>query len=166
MPNWIEGTLKLRGNSEDLKRFFAEGLEPSTDHGEELDKNVTLEDFVKWKHYACCDICDDIEIHNQPHIIGTRRAFIYDCDVCWVGSNDEIDTICMPFKQAWSFSATGLEQWEDISKKFNLDIRLYGFESGMEFCEEVEIIKGKTTLHNVIKYNDWYWECPMPLMGG
>lgn len=160
MPNWIEGTLKLRGNIDDIYAFFEEGLEPSTDHGEEFDKTATLEDFVKWNHYA---YDDEIEIHNQPHIVGTRRAFIYDCVIC---IEQKYSTICMPFKQAWSFSATGLEQWEDISKKFNLDIRLYGFESGVEFCEEVEIIKGKTTLHNVIEYNDWYWECPMPLMGG
>ena len=30
MPNWIEGTLKLRGKRVDIIRFFREGLEPST----------------------------------------------------------------------------------------------------------------------------------------
>lgn len=29
MPNWIEGTMKLRGKQEDIKRFFREGLDQS-----------------------------------------------------------------------------------------------------------------------------------------
>ena len=29
MPNWIEGTMKLRGKRQDIRRFFLEGLEPS-----------------------------------------------------------------------------------------------------------------------------------------
>ena len=30
MPNWIEGTMKLRGKREDIRRFFLEGLDPSS----------------------------------------------------------------------------------------------------------------------------------------
>ena len=30
MPNWIEGTMKLRGKRENIRRFFLEGLDPSS----------------------------------------------------------------------------------------------------------------------------------------
>jgi hypothetical protein len=30
MPNWIEGTMKLRVKREDIRRFFLEGLDPSS----------------------------------------------------------------------------------------------------------------------------------------
>lgn len=35
MPNWIEGTMKLRGKRSDIKRFFEEGVTTSTYLGEE-----------------------------------------------------------------------------------------------------------------------------------
>ena len=158
MPNWIEGTIKLRGQSEDLKRFFKEGLEPSSYFG----KVNSIENSVK------CDFdgewCE-VEIENEPHIVGTRRAFIKDVCVFW---EESYATIAMPIKQAWAFfgSEWDKDNWVNISNKFNLDIRLYGFERGMEFCEEVEIIKGEVTIDDEIKYDDWVWECPMPYLGG
>lgn len=164
MPNWIEGTLKLRGNSEDLKLFFWEGLEPSYSSSDFDDEQRDISEFVEYDFGKLGE--NDVLIRNQPHIIGTNRAFILDCNVYW-GIQNAI--ICMPIKQAWSFTAdddSRLHEWERISKRFNLDIRLYGFERGARFCEEVEIIKGKTTIYKIIEYNNWDWECPMPLMGG
>ena len=159
MPNWIEGTIKLRGKSEDLRRFFIEGLDQSV----WFEKDVRpMTDFVR------CDFSDgwsDVSITNEPHIRGTRRAFLGDTIVYW---EKDYETIAMPIKQAWAFfgNENDIAVWTNISKKFNLDIRLYGFECGMEFCEEIEIIKGEVTINNEIKYDDWVWECPMPILGG
>ena len=158
MPNWIEGTIKLRGQSENLKRFFKEGLAPSS----YLGRTKPYEDFVK------CDFdrayCE-VTIKNEPHIVGTRRAFVQDTYVYW---DNSYETIVMPIKQAWAFITNDYDEkaWLDISKKYDLDIRLYGFECGMEFCQEIEIIGGEVTIDNDIKYDDWYWECPMPHLGG
>ena len=161
MPNWIEGTIKIRGKSEDLKRFFTECLEPSVFFDEKPTR--PLEDFVK------CDFgkYNEVTISGEPHITGTRRAFIQNCDVFWEDEKS-ISTLAMPLKQAWSFSSrdNDLINWSNISKECNIDIRLFGFECGVEFCEEVEIIKGEITIHNVIEFDDWTWECPMPNMGG
>lgn len=154
MPNWIVGTLKLRGQSEDLKRFFNDGVGQSSWH--EDDKRP-IEDFVQtYFDGECCEVT----LKNEPWIKGTRRAFIESSYVYW---DESFATIAIEVKQAWGFNA---EAFAEISKKFNLDVRLYGFESGMEFCQEIEILKGKITVNNTITYDDWTWECPMPLLGG
>lgn len=153
MPNWIEGTLKLRGASENLKRFFSEGLESSSWFGEE----TPLGDFVE------CDFdgeyCE-VNLKNEPHVCNTRRAFITGSYVGW---EKAYDTVAVEVKQAWSFDT---DQWIAISKKYDLDIRLFGFECGMQFMQSIEIIKGELTIDECIECDDYVWECPMPLLGG
>lgn len=156
MPNWIEGTLKLRGKTEGLKKFFTEYLDPSQILGEVR----TIDEFIK------LDFDDEtqeyvVAIKDEPHIRNSRRAFLGEDDfVCWVG---DWDTIALEVKQAWNFD---VEPFVAISKECGLDVRLYGFERGMEFCQEIEIIGGEVIFDNTIQYDDWYWECPMPRLGG
>ena len=160
MPNWIEGTLKLRGKSDDIKRFFDNAIQtPSTCNP----------DRQKRECFISCDCGQEsgewnsVSIKEDAWIEDTRRAFVNDdCYIDWENVNDDV-TVCIPIRQAWDFVA---ENWKDISKKYNLDVRLYGFECGMEFCQEVEVIDGEITINNEIKYDDWDWECPMPRMGG
>ena len=153
MPNWIEGTMKLRGKRENIKRFFEEGLEPSSWFGEKnkLDDQVKDESGDDHLEYSFKD---------EPHICGTRRMFITDS---YASMWDEIGVCCFDIKQAWGFDAKELEK---ISEKFNVDIRVYGIEMGMQFCEEILIENGKIIYDKEIKYDDWDWECPFPKMGG
>lgn len=157
MPNWIEGTLKLRGSSENLKRFFDNAVQPCFSYNPKMQKR---EDFIT------CDYGEDnefneVSIESDAYIENTSRAFVVrECYIYW---EKAYETVCIPIRQAWCFVA---EEWAEISKKYNLDVRLYGFEQGMEFCQEVEIIDGKVTMDNKIRYDDWDWECPMPRMGG
>lgn len=151
MPNWIEGTMKVRGKAEDLIRFFENGFDAPVKKEEFDDASVlyTIEPMV--------------------YINGPRRAFTgqgRDYEIrSYIGS---VQTVPVPIKQAWSFTPyEGAEQrWIDLSKKYNLDIRLQGFESGMEFYQDVEIVGGEMIRNDEKKYEDWDWECPMPLMGG
>jgi len=69
----------------------------------------------------------------------------------------------IPIKQAWGFQK---EDFVQISKKYNLDLRITGFERGMEFAEEIEVIQGLCTIDRVIEYSDYRWECPCPTLGG
>ncbi len=141
MPNWIEGTLKLRGSNENLKRFFDNAVQSRSCHYDE--------EF------------NEVELMEDTWIKDTKRAFVNgECYIYW---EKEYATVCIPIMQAWCFVT---EEWVEISKQYNLDVRLYGFEQGMEFCQEVEIIDGKVTMDNNIRYDDWDWECPMPRMGG
>lgn len=145
MPNWIEGTIKLRGNSEDLKRFFAEGIEPVRSV---YQKTIAESIECNYGEY------NEVIIKDEVYIKGTRRAFIQDCCVFW---EKAYAIVYMPIKQAWAFCAdeSDLNKWVEISKQFKLDIRLYGFECGMEFYEEVEIIDGEITMNNESTYDDW-----------
>lgn len=154
MPNWIEGTLKLRGKSEDLKKFFDNAIKPCFSFNPEYQKR---EDFIVC-HYA---EYNEVEIKKDAWIEDARRAFVsQNCYIFW---DQTYATVCIPVKQAWEFTAAN---WQKISQKYNLDVRLYGFEQGMEICQEIEIIGGEITFNHDIKYDDWDWECPMPRMGG
>ena len=154
MPNWIKGTMKLRGQSEDLKRFFKDGVGKSSWFE---DDARPIADFVQTDFDG--EWCE-VTFKSEPWIKGTRRAFI---EGDYVGWGESFATIAIEVKQAWGFDT---EAFAEISKKYNLDIRLYGFERGMEFCQEIEIIKGKITINKEITYDDWVWEFPMPNMGG
>lgn len=160
MPNWIEGTMKLRGKREDIKRFFLEGLEPSTWAGEINNLSDQVID-----NSADDDL--DFSFRDEPHIKDTRRAFITDDNVYM---DDEAGVACVNVKQAWAFDAgrdtEDLDNWKAISDKFNVDIKLYGIECGMEFTQEVIIIRGCRPIVNKKHYEDWDWECPFPNMGG
>ena len=159
MPNWIEGTMKLRGKREDIYRFFKEGLNPSSWAGE-IRK---IEDQVF--DYGGEDYLD-ISFKNQPHIARTRRAFITGDNVFM---EDDEGIVCVNVKQAWAFSVKGeedLEIWKNISKKYNIDIRLFDIECGMQFTQEIIIVRGREAIINERQYEDWDWECPFPNMGG
>lgn len=79
------------------------------------------------------------------------------------GYSNAYDTVAVEVKQAWSFDT---DQWVAISKKYDLDIRLFGFECGMQFMQSIEIINGELTIDECIECDDYVWECPMPLLGG
>jgi hypothetical protein len=158
MANWIEGTLKLRGSSENLKAFFEDAILPCASKKERYNKD----DFITF-HLA--DDWYDVDIRHDAWIKGTQRAFVNDDCSIEVEVEDGYDsvTVCLPIRQAWSFEA---DDWKNISDTYNLDVRLYGFERGMEFCQEVEVVGGQITMDRKINYDDWKWECPMPNMGG
>ena len=150
MPNWIEGTMKVRGKAEDLIRFFEVGF----------DSTVEKEEYSD---------CISFEIADFVYINRSRRAFTleaFEQDIFTGKSGVQIALI--PIRQAWSFTPyEGAEQrWIDLAKEYNLDVRLQGFERGMEFYQDVEIVNGVLVRDSVEKYDNWDWECPMPLMGG
>lgn len=152
MPNWIEGTLKVRGKKDNLINFLENGISKNS-FQEGTDEKMVTFDFDG-------DYCE-VEIASEAYISDTKRAFVN--EHCWVNFDNDIDTICIPIKQAWGFVR---EDWTNISNKYDVDVRLYGFEGGGQFCQEIEIIKGLVTLSSTIQYTDWKWDCPMPTLGG
>ena len=161
MPNWIEGTMKLRGKREDIKRFLDNEIEASSWFGEQnaLEEQAKCNSDGSYFEYT---------FKNEPHIKGTRRAFIVD-DYLYMDKDE--GTVSVGIKQAWSFSTTKddreLDLWKDNAHKYNIDIKLFGIESGIEFCQEVIALKDSDgVINNVIEYEDWDWECPFPEMGG
>lgn len=158
MPNWCKGTLKIRGKISDLKRFVLEGLQPVNVLGEEQEPfNFKSEDeesfFLETEQARSCIWIRD-----------TRRHF---CETDYIEAYaDDADTptvLLLPMKAAWGIEA---EPLRDICKKYNVDMRVQGFERGVEVSQFIEIINGEITHDDTIKYDDWRWDCPCPLLGG
>lgn len=148
MPNWAKGSLKLRGKSENIASALKEML---------LSNTVTLE--VEYN--------GDLLIFNSKdpyfYINGTRRAFINQKQIeVWL--EEEFCTVELDnFEQAWSAIP---ENYQEISSKFDVDIKIFTFECGMEFTQEIEISKGKIIKIVCNEYDDYQWEVPFSNFGG
>lgn len=183
MPNWIEGTLKIRSKDiNDIKKFLEEAV-GYTCYSCPLTKEEKAECYGKNREERPCKTDENVKLFNKnvkyesyddgDYVIlkdllfvkdGPRRAFINKEDETneeWIDIESPI--LIMRIQQAWGFDAEG---WLELAKKYHIDIRLYGIEHGMEFVQELEIIDGEVTIDKEIHYNNWDWECPFPRMGG
>ncbi len=156
MPNWIEGTMKLRGKKENIMRFLDTEIVANSAGGDISDyvERDISEDYVEY------------EFKNDPYVNGTRGMFV---DESHIYMDDEDECVCLDIRQAWSFSPRGDEDlllWEDFAKKYNIDIKLFGIECGIQFTQEVIAIRGERVINNEKQYEDWEWDCPFPNMGG
>lgn len=148
MPNWAKGSLKLRGKSENIALALKKML---------LNDTVTLED--EWDGTL-------LKFNNTApyfYINETRRAFISQKQIeVWL--EEEFCTVELDnFKQAWSAIP---ENYQEISSKFDVDIKIFTFERGMEFTQEIEISKGKIVKDVCREYDDYQWEVPFSNLGG
>lgn len=156
MLHWMEGTMKLRGEQEDIKRFFLEGLEPydTTD-----EKKCVLDSSTKNSLH--------IELVGQPYIIGTKKGYITDKNICM---NSKEGVCCVNIKHSNVFVVPGFQSsreiWLKISNDYNVDIRLFGIRSDLQICQKVIVSRNRRMVANIIEYEDWDWECPFPKMGG
>ena len=152
MPNWCEGTLKVRGKTKDLKRFVLEGLQPVGLLGDAKDA-LTID-----KHGNCYS-------DNTCHIENTHRGFVESLDIYFEEDEEEIDIIALESKFAWAISASDLQR---TCIKYNVDMKIYGFELGMEFNQDIEIVDGVIVKDKEINFDgkNYKWECIMPNMGG
>ena len=168
MPNWAEGSLKIRGPIKNIKRFLDEGIHKKMFNifGKETEKDIVI--FT--------DYSDESGIEYEYHFISvsyiehTSRAFV-DPDIIkytnYVYLNGEsekdIDTIALPFKQAWSAKD---KDFEKISKDYEIDIAIHTFERGAEFEQDILIIGGEIIKSEMITYENFKFESNMPLLGG
>lgn len=148
MPNWAEGSLKMRGRSENVVSALKQML---------LNDTVTLEDKL--------DGALLIFNNTSPYfyINGTRRAFIEQKQI-EVWCEEEFCIVELDnFKQAWMAIP---ENYHEISSKFDVDIKIFTFENGMEFTQEIEISKGEIIKNVCYEYDDYQWEVPFSNLGG
>lgn len=141
MPNWCEGVMKLRGSITNICRFLtANGL-----------------DYNSWT--------GELIINKITPVYRTTSAFFEEFEIypCW-DEDDEEGVLSIPsFKSAWNIDS---DEFVDISKEFNIDIRIFAWERDGEFSREVEIINGKVTIDETKNYDNWDWEVPFSYLGG
>ena len=164
MPNWAEGILKIRGARKDVKKFLTEAMNPLPEPGSELKAILTGEQTEPPKAEIQEDEFDFVmRAPNGFHIKNTRRAFVEGVIEYYFEDQAEDVVTIDTFKQAWGVDA---EPFIKHSKQYDLDIRIYVFERGMEFNQEIEIHKGELIKNNEIQFDDYEWECLMPNLGG
>lgn len=167
MPNWCEGNIRLHGKSAAIMGFlrneiecvgyrkFPDGLESKPVEIADFYGEISVKKPESMKGTAFCSF----------HIKGTRRNFIDEEFEIYLHDDEEkINTVCIDnAKAAWGFDAT---PYLDKARKYGIDIRIVGFERGLQFAQDIEIIGGEIVKDREVKYADWTWECPMPNMGG
>ena len=172
MPNWCKGNIRLRGRRNAIVEFLKNELESTGyDRLEDGPVTGTLEINDEYDEVSV-KIPEDKRdlLFAAFYIKGTRRNFIDGKDISVYMDNedaDEVHTICIDdFRAAWHIDP---EPYVTKSERYGIDIRILGFERGMQFIQDIEIIKGKLVNETYTTYDelvDWVWKCPMPHMGG
>ena len=162
MPNWCEGMLKIRGKQEDVFNLIADNLqawklviirEPKFDMREELEKEAIK---IDRKDKA-------IYVEKTAYIKGTHRNFVEPNDIIVYKRKDGNACIAVEFKAAWDVES---EPYIELSKAYNVDIKIQAFERGMEFSRYILIENGNLKEDKETAYDDYVWECVMPNLGG
>ena len=170
MPNWCEGNIRFRGKREDIKKFclneiVALAYEKKGDHCLTVEKKPTIED----QGYELLITRED---HEWLYIKTTHRNF-FETKVIeiWLDDEPEDDKetiVCVDnFRAAWSFDRC--DAWKELAKKYNMDVKMVGFESGMEFSQIKTIYRDGTVKDEIKEYNDWndwMWNAILPNNGG
>ena len=149
MPNWCVGTLKVRGKKSNIERFVFEGLKPVGFMGVEKEP-------LKQNEWG------DVHTKEDCWIEGTYRGFVDGIDV-YLSELEDVDIIALDARFAWCVDTEGLQK---ACQKYKVDMRMYAFERGMQFNQEVEIIDGEITMDDKINFDDYKWECTFPELGG
>ena len=151
MPNWSRGCLKVRGKAANVKKFILEGLKPVDLFRNELPK-LELSDF------------SDVDSDNECRIQGTTRGFVENlyADFSFV-EDDETFTAVFDSKFAWAADADELLA---LCKKYSVNMKLYAFEKGMGFNQDILIVGKEILRDNRITFEDYNWECICPTVGG
>ena len=120
MPNWIEGTVKVRGKYDDILNFFRTGVTAYQKSGNlgailPLEKWIHIEEKEDPKYGKWCTI--ELLYDEWAHVNDTRRAFIFDNSSInneIYPNKDEKQIVMAKVAQAWGFDA---EDWMAISEK-------------------------------------------------
>jgi hypothetical protein len=164
MPNWCEGCLKIRGTTPGLRNFLVNAVKPVNFLGDDQPAHRVIlnSDGTELEVRTPDGYLDLSKI--TLWLKGTRRHFIEPKYIDAYADDDKTPVVIhVPFKAAWAIDAESLKV---ISKEYHVDLRVLGVESGMQFCQEIEIVNGEILKNETIEYENWDWDCPFPTMGG
>ena len=146
MPNWCEGTLKIRGTAKQVLAFVKTAFEA----GEYMiDDNNDLYLFVSLK--------------DNAWLKGSKWAFCSGYIEIETASEDEKGVAAINFMQAWNIRTEDLLR---LAKETGVDLKIYAFEQGVQFNRDIEIVDGEVIKDDVIKFDNYLWDCICPLIGG
>ena len=176
MPNWCSGNIRFRGNIDNILKLLNENIIICT-YADELNENNQIDTIQSAPRIKTEKIKDEvIEVsimadNNKSwfYINNTHRNFlnnfdslIISSDVCKLKDGRYIVTFS-DFQAAWGIEA---EPYVEMSKKYNVDIHIFGWEQGMEYDQEIEVINGELKKNILNDGDDWKWSTAMPYIGG
>ena len=175
MPNWCSGNIRFRGKYDDIVRMLKNELKYCY-YGNDRkihENNCELDIHEKYREYI------EIEPPKIPKLDSDRSGWWYwnETQRAFPGDGGNIEVKLWQtneggdiyiaymddFRQAWGICP---DDWVRYSTEYNLDVKIFGWECGMQFSQEVEIIDGEIIENNTIPYDNWDWYSPLPTWGG
>ncbi len=161
MPNWCEGTLKIRGDIKNVERWCKENINIYSHSFKDGNYSMQRDNDNPVKIDA--DEGEiEINVPKDAYIENTRRNFVEEGKYFGLEHNG-VMRLALNVKSAWAFES---KPYIKMSKDYGIDVCFYGFECGMEFNQEVIIENGELKADDEIRYDDYFWECPFPDLGG
>ena len=156
--------LEQEKNSENLADRIAV-FKPDVSISYYDDICISWPDSASYEKFdLCCFYIEGTERNflDREYKYNIKEMLIPDFDT-YDDREDERIILFDCFKAAWNIDP---EPYEEFSKKYNIDIRIDGWERGMEFYVNLIIEHGEVTKRTEIKYDDWAWDSQMPQLGG
>lgn len=176
MPNWCSGNIRFRGKMDDILRLLRQKLV----YCRYTDNHETVSEPAKVYHDESYDeiiVASPFESGNKGwcYISGTHRNFLdlggtseFWSSTLYIPENDKKPSIVVfdSFQAAWSIEP---EPYVKMSEEFGVDIKIFGWERGVGFDQEIEIVDGNLIRNQATEYKDygdWMWNTELPYMGG
>lgn len=169
MPNWSEGTMKIRGPIDNVINYISEAFVYIDSRGNKIKTTQMVNVSENFSDlYTITLKPDERELQKKVdglYIEGTTRGFIDETrfSLDFWREGEELIVEIQNFKQAWKVDA---QEYVWLSKKNEVDLKIFAFEKGSEFTQIIEIIKGKITIDLKQKYINYNWEVPFNGLGG
>lgn len=150
MANWCEGWVKFRGTLENLKLFIENEFEKSEPYIKDEELTPCMAERLTFLKSLARTYADDDDVSAANYGVFSDA--------------DGIGIFTIKLHHAWYVQRQG---YGELAKKYSLDIRGKCYECGCEFAEEFEFNnRGEEILYAVQKYNDYFWSCECPTLGG
>lgn len=155
MPNWCQGTLKVRGEYDNLKAFLENALKECA-YGGEPPKEPLIE-ITEYENET------SVIIRRMSYLEGTYRGFVEGDTEVFIDRKPGSQIVLLEAMFAWSIKTEDLQH---LSQKYGVDLKITAFEQGMQFERDIEIAQGHTLIDVERRYKDYVWMCPCPMKGG
>lgn len=160
MPNWADGHIKVRGKTEDIKKFLKEGFSaiPTIRFGDDGPIEIPRKHEYKVDKEMVV-----LRSETNFYMEGSHRHFIQKDHLEFYLFEDEEQIEIPGFSAAWNAKA---EYFQEVSKKYNLAIKIYTWECGGEFNQVIEVKDGEILQDKTEEFEDYFWDSTYGDMGG
>lgn len=170
MPNWAEGSIRIRGKRGNIIRFLQEELTPLFALKDDFEERpIQIEDNCGgWELI----LRRDPDTESKVYFKGSNRQFIEfdnDLEISGEFSDDQKvqnrdQVIYIPgFHGAWNVDYSF---FKEKAVQHKVDVRIFVWERGMQWSSVTTWYRDGTVDETSITYANWLWDSPLPDYGG